>query len=72
MCEKNVNKRRKTFDSFKQRVQGTDLAEFLPYSTLQRKTSVCEKALSPAKTSSHWKENHEAFVNAIRAARGMF
>lgn len=70
VCEKNSSKRRKTFDSFKQRVQGTDLAEFLPYSTLQKKTPVSEKATSPMKKSSHWKENHEAFVNAIRAARG--
>ncbi|XP_034230305.1 uncharacterized protein LOC117639055 isoform X2 [Thrips palmi] len=70
VCEKNTHKRRKTFDSFKQRVQGTDLAEFLPYSTLQKRPSVSEKTTSPLKASSHWKENHEAFVNAIRAARG--
>lgn len=70
VCEKNATKKRKTFDSFKQRVQGTDLAEFLPFATLQKRIPVTEKPLSPKKVSSHWKENHEAFVSAIRAARG--
>ncbi|XP_026281895.1 uro-adherence factor A isoform X2 [Frankliniella occidentalis] len=70
VCEKNVHKKRKTFDSFKQRVQGTDLAEFLPFSTVQKKVSSSDKAISPKIPSSRWKENHEAFVSAIRAARG--
>lgn len=71
VCEKNTNKKRKTFDSFKQRVKGTDLAEFLPFSSLQKRASVSEKTPSPKKNSSRWKENHEAFVSAIRAARGI-
>ncbi|KAK3927641.1 Zinc finger C2HC domain-containing protein 1A [Frankliniella fusca] len=70
VCEKNAHKKRKTFDSFKQRVQGTDLAEFLPFSTVQKKVPHSDKPISPKKASSRWKENHEAFVSAIRAARG--
>jgi hypothetical protein len=30
VCEKTLMKKRKKFDSSKQRIQGTDLAEFLP------------------------------------------
>lgn len=30
VCEKSLVKKRKKFDSSKQRIQGTDLAEFLP------------------------------------------
>lgn len=30
VCEKSLMKKRKKFDSSKQRIQGTDLAEFLP------------------------------------------
>ena len=30
VCERTLHKKRKTFDSAKQRIQGTELAEFLP------------------------------------------
>nr|CAD7196946.1 unnamed protein product [Timema douglasi] len=65
ICEKNVTKRRKTFDSSKQRIQGTDLAEFLPILHAVKKADK-----SPVKkTQSKWKEKHMEFVRAIRAAR---
>nr|CAD7441517.1 unnamed protein product [Timema bartmani] len=65
ICEKNATKRRKTFDSSKQRIQGTDLAEFLPILHAVKKTDK-----SPVKkTQSKWKEKHMEFVRAIRAAR---
>ncbi|XP_075211041.1 uncharacterized protein LOC142318340 isoform X2 [Lycorma delicatula] len=64
-CEKTLIKKRKVFDSAKQRIQGTDLAEFLPVLTHKKKV---EK--SPIrKTQSKWKEKHMELVRAIRAAR---
>lgn len=64
-CEKTLIKKRKVFDSAKQRIQGTDLAEFLPVLTHKKKV---EK--SPLrKTPSKWKEKHLELVRAIRAAR---
>jgi hypothetical protein len=63
ICEKNATKKRKTFDSSKQRVQ--DLAEFLP--VIPKKA---EK--SPVRESqSAWKEKHLEFVRAVRQARGI-
>lgn len=64
-CEKTLIKKRKVFDSAKQRIQGTDLAEFLPVITLKKKI---EK--SPVrKIQSKWKEKHVELVRTIRAAR---
>ncbi|XP_069682814.1 serine-rich adhesin for platelets-like isoform X2 [Periplaneta americana] len=65
ICEKNATKKRKTFDSSKQRIQGTELAEFLPVIPKN-----VEK--SPAKKSqSSWKQKHLEFVTTIRQARGV-
>jgi len=64
ICEKNSTKKRKQFDSFKQRVQGTGIAEFLSLAPVRK-----EKPISPKKKATSWKEKHEAFVSAIRAAR---
>ncbi|RZF37101.1 hypothetical protein LSTR_LSTR013797 [Laodelphax striatellus] len=65
-CEKSLIKKRKVFDSAKQRLQG-DLAEFLPVLATQKKK--IDK--SPIrKTQSKWKEKHLEFVRAIRAAKG--
>ncbi|XP_023715952.2 J domain-containing protein DDB_G0295729 isoform X2 [Cryptotermes secundus] len=63
ICEKNAAKKRKTFDSSKQRIQG--LAEFLP--VIPKKTE-----MSPIrKSQSAWKEKHLEFVRAVRQARGV-
>lgn len=63
ICEKNANKKRKTFDSSKQRNQ--DLAEFLP--VIPKKT---EKS-AVRKSQSTWKEKHLEFVRAVQQARGI-
>ncbi len=36
VCEKTLNKKRKTFDSAKQRIQGTELAEFAPANAIKK------------------------------------
>jgi hypothetical protein len=63
ICEKNANKKRKAFDSSKQRNQ--DLAEFLPVVPKKAEKSV------PRKSQSTWKEKHMEFVRAVRQARGI-
>ncbi|XP_021941479.1 uncharacterized protein LOC110840626 isoform X3 [Zootermopsis nevadensis] len=65
ICEKNVNKKRKTFDSSKQRIQGTELAEFSPVIPKKAEKSPVRKS------KSIWKEEHQEFVRAIRQARGI-
>lgn len=63
ICERSANKKRKPFDSAKQRIQGTELAEFLPRQEKKRR--------SPEERSSSksWKQTHDDFLRAIRAAR---
>ncbi|KAJ9594619.1 hypothetical protein L9F63_027399, partial [Diploptera punctata] len=63
ICEKNATKKRKTFDSSKQRIQGTELAEFLP--VIPKKEKIVKKP------QSLWKQKHLEFVRAIRQARGV-
>ncbi|XP_068084810.1 uncharacterized protein [Anabrus simplex] len=66
-CEKLSSKKRKIFDSSKQRIQGTELAEYLPVILHSKKP---EKVVVKKDTPS-WKEKHLEFVRAIRAARGL-
>jgi len=65
ICEKNANKKRKTFDSSKQRIQGTELEEFPPVVLKKVEKSPVRKS------QSSWKEKHLEFVGAIRQARGI-
>ncbi|PSN31843.1 hypothetical protein C0J52_13063, partial [Blattella germanica] len=65
VCEKNAAKKRKTFDSSKQRIQGTELAEYLPVVPKKVEKSPVKKP------QSQWKEKHLEFVRAIRQARGV-
>ncbi|XP_066246201.1 uncharacterized protein DDB_G0284459-like isoform X1 [Euwallacea similis] len=68
VCEKNATKKRKPFDSLKQRVTGTDLADFHQKSYLKkREDSIAER--NPRQ--SKWKEKHLELVTAIRAAKGV-
>ncbi|XP_063917808.1 uncharacterized protein LOC135133350 isoform X5 [Zophobas morio] len=70
VCEKNASKKRKVFDSLKQRVEGTDLAQFHQKSYLKRQDSTPKTAEKP-KRASHWEENHRKLVDAIRCAKGV-
>ncbi|XP_016766576.2 uncharacterized protein LOC724652 isoform X5 [Apis mellifera] len=62
ICERSANKKRKPFDSAKQRIQGTELAEFLPRQEKKRRSP-------EEKSSKSWKQTHDDFLRAIRAAR---
>ncbi|XP_014612172.1 PREDICTED: probable serine/threonine-protein kinase DDB_G0282963 isoform X2 [Polistes canadensis] len=62
ICERGAIKKRKPFDSAKQRIQGTDLAEFLPRQEKKRYSN-------DEKRKSCWKETHDDFLRTIRAAR---
>ncbi|XP_046831472.1 uncharacterized protein LOC124429821 isoform X1 [Vespa crabro] len=62
ICERAAAKKRKPFDSAKQRIQGTDLAEFLPRQEKKRYSN-------DERYKSSWKETHDDFLRTIRAAR---
>ncbi|XP_019758471.2 uncharacterized protein LOC109536621 isoform X2 [Dendroctonus ponderosae] len=68
ICEKQATKRRKPFDSLKQRVAGTDLADFHRKTYLRRRE---EPVLDRKPRQSKWKEKHLELVTAIRAAKGV-
>ncbi|XP_072765032.1 uncharacterized protein [Anoplolepis gracilipes] len=63
ICQRTATKKRKPFDSAKQRIQGTELAEFLPKQEPWRHQD--EKT-----TISSWKKTHDDFLRTIREARG--
>lgn len=64
ICERAAAKKRKPFDSAKQRIQGTELAEFQPKQETRRHLD--ERIAS----RSSWKKNHDDFLKTIREARG--
>ncbi|KAM6185241.1 LOW QUALITY PROTEIN: zinc finger C2HC domain-containing protein 1B [Rhynchocyon petersi] len=59
ICRKLFNKKRKPFNSLKQRLQGTDIP------TVKK---VPQSKLQPVK-KSNWRQHHEDFINAIRSAK---
>lgn len=70
VCEKNAIKKRKPFDSLKQRVEGTDIAQFHQKTYLKKPEPVQEAVKKPKK--SCWKEKHLELLNSIRAAKGKY
>ncbi|XP_076660761.1 uncharacterized protein LOC143364151 [Halictus rubicundus] len=64
ICEQAACKKRKPFDSAKQRIQGTELAEFLPRQEKRRHAQDGNGGLK-----STWKQTHDDFLRQIRAAR---
>ena len=60
ICVKNQQKRRKVFDSTKHRLQGTEAAKFFTKEKSQK---------SLPKAKSNWRQQHEEFINSIRAAK---
>ncbi|XP_076271746.1 uncharacterized protein LOC143203455 isoform X2 [Rhynchophorus ferrugineus] len=68
VCEKNAIKKRKPFDSLKQRVSGTDLADFHQKSYLKKKE---EPIVEKKPRQSKWKEKHLELMTAIRVAKGI-
>uniref|UniRef100_A0A3Q3GSI0 Zinc finger C2HC domain-containing protein 1A n=1 Tax=Labrus bergylta TaxID=56723 RepID=A0A3Q3GSI0_9LABR len=61
ICQKSVVKRRKTFDSSRQRAEGTDISVLKP---------IKPKA-EPPKKPSNWRKKHEDFIATIRAAKNI-
>ncbi|KAG2458312.1 ZC21A protein, partial [Polypterus senegalus] len=61
ICQKSAAKRRKIFDSSRQRAEGTDISTVKP---LKPKTE-------PPKKSSNWRRKHEDFIATIRAAKNL-
>nr|XP_045014436.1 zinc finger C2HC domain-containing protein 1B [Jaculus jaculus] len=59
ICRKLFNKKRKPFNSLKQRLQGTDIP------TVRR----APQAKSQRVRKSNWRKQHEEFISAIRAAK---
>ncbi|XP_057327084.1 probable serine/threonine-protein kinase nek3 isoform X6 [Microplitis mediator] len=67
ICERAAIKKRKPFDSFKQRLQGTELEEFLPKVITKGRDVRPEEKCGSRNT---WKQTHDEFLRTIRAARG--
>ncbi|KAM9337428.1 zinc finger C2HC domain-containing protein 1A [Symphorus nematophorus] len=59
ICQKSSTKRRKIFDSSRQRAEGTDIPTLKP---------IKPKA-EPPKKPSNWRKKHEDFIATIRAAK---
>ncbi|XP_076014049.1 zinc finger C2HC domain-containing protein 1A [Genypterus blacodes] len=68
ICQKSAAKRRKVFDSSRQRAEGTDIPTLKPIKPKSQSSSSAAKAETPKKPSS-WRRKHEDFINAIRAAK---
>ncbi|KAJ8984674.1 hypothetical protein NQ317_015765 [Molorchus minor] len=71
ICEKSTVKKRKPFDSLRQRVEGTDLADFHQKSYLKKIEPKSTPEPKRNKRASNWKEKHLELVNTIRAAKGI-
>ncbi|XP_067888192.1 zinc finger C2HC domain-containing protein 1A [Heterodontus francisci] len=59
ICQKQANKKRKTFDSSRQRAEGTDIPTLKPL----------KPRPEPPKKASNWRRKHENFIATIRAAK---
>ncbi|XP_029384878.1 zinc finger C2HC domain-containing protein 1A [Echeneis naucrates] len=70
ICQKSVVKRRKVFDSSRQRAEGTDIPALKPIKPKSQSSSATEKA-EPPKKPSNWRKKHEDFIATIRAAKAL-
>ncbi|XP_053323548.1 zinc finger C2HC domain-containing protein 1A [Spea bombifrons] len=61
ICQKASSKKRKTFDSSRQRAEGTEIPTVKPV----------KPRPEPPKKPSNWRRKHEEFIATIRAARGL-
>ncbi|XP_058524330.1 zinc finger C2HC domain-containing protein 1B [Ochotona princeps] len=62
ICRKLFNKKRKPFNSLKQRLQGTDIPAV-------KKAPPSQVLLTQPVRKSNWRQQHEDFINAIRSAK---
>ncbi|XP_018322083.1 uncharacterized protein LOC108734859 isoform X2 [Agrilus planipennis] len=75
ICERNATRKRKIFNSQKQRVEGTELAVFHQKSYLKKTSGSSgseqlDVKQPPPQRKSKWKEKHLELVKIIREARG--
>ncbi|XP_058621187.1 zinc finger C2HC domain-containing protein 1A isoform X2 [Onychostoma macrolepis] len=61
ICQKTAAKKRKVFDSSRQRAEGTDIPVVKPI----------KPKPEPPKKQSNWRRKHEEFIATIRAAKGL-
>uniref|UniRef100_G3NCQ9 Zinc finger C2HC domain-containing protein 1A n=1 Tax=Gasterosteus aculeatus aculeatus TaxID=481459 RepID=G3NCQ9_GASAC len=59
ICQKSTVKKRKVFDSGRQRAEGTDIPTLKPL----------KPKAEPPKKPSNWRQKHEDFIATIRAAK---
>uniref|UniRef100_A0A3B4ATU6 Zinc finger C2HC domain-containing protein 1A n=1 Tax=Periophthalmus magnuspinnatus TaxID=409849 RepID=A0A3B4ATU6_9GOBI len=74
ICQKAAAKRRKVFDSSRQRAEGTDIPTLKPLKPKSQSSSSSVKVsyfAEPPKKPSNWRKKHEDFIAAIRAARNV-
>ncbi|XP_067233592.1 zinc finger C2HC domain-containing protein 1A isoform X1 [Chanodichthys erythropterus] len=73
ICQKTVAKRRKVFDSSRQRAEGTDISTVKPIKPKLQSSSSSSKSdkPEPPKKQSNWRRKHEEFIATIRAAKGL-
>ncbi|KAM8731459.1 zinc finger C2HC domain-containing protein 1A isoform 1-T1 [Acanthopagrus schlegelii] len=69
ICQKSATKRRKVFDSSRQRAEGTDIPTLKPIKPKSQSSSSSEKKAEPPKKPSNWRKKHEDFIATIRAAK---
>ncbi|XP_058486140.1 zinc finger C2HC domain-containing protein 1A [Solea solea] len=68
ICQKTTTKRRKVFDSSRQRAEGTDIPTLKPIKPKSQSSSATVKA-EPPKKPSNWRKKHDDFIATIRAAK---
>ncbi|XP_075069790.1 zinc finger C2HC domain-containing protein 1A isoform X1 [Mixophyes fleayi] len=61
ICQKAAAKKRKVFDSSRQRAEGTEISVVKPI----------KPRPEPPKKQSNWRRKHEDFIATIRAAKGL-
>nr|XP_015210491.1 PREDICTED: zinc finger C2HC domain-containing protein 1A isoform X2 [Lepisosteus oculatus] len=61
ICQKALTKKRKAFDSSRQRAEGTDIPTVKPL----------KPRPEPPKKPSSWRRKHDEFIATIRAAKGL-
>ncbi|KAM9331885.1 zinc finger C2HC domain-containing protein 1A [Pholidichthys leucotaenia] len=68
ICQKSASKKRKVFDSSRQRAEGTDISTLKPLKPKLQSSSATTKA-EPPKKPFDWRKKHEDFIATIRAAK---
>ncbi|XP_077208191.1 zinc finger C2HC domain-containing protein 1A isoform X3 [Paroedura picta] len=73
ICQKTATRKRKAFDSSRQRAEGTDISTVKPLKPRLQPRSIAGPGVTPdpPKKPSNWRRKHEELIAAIRAAKGV-